>query len=299
VKSNKRAERPLNAVLGYLFALVEVESVLACHLLGMDPGLGIVHLDTKDRDSLALDLMEPVRPAVEAWTLELLSRRSFRRSDFSESPDGHVRILSPLTHELAATMGHWRRLLGPWVELVAHTLGRAIAGKFDAATPLTRNNSLKASNLTRGRRTYADGSLARRTTTRSPRQAGSEVSIKLPTCVDCGGELSRGRHLRCPTCWTTIRGQDDSTRARRGKAISESKRLQNAWLKENPMTAGSPEEFRTTILPALASVQLSTIMERCGVSKSTASNIRAGKHIPHIRHWEALRDVGLTSPEDI
>ena len=68
-----------------------------------------MHLDARDRDSMALDLMEPVRPAVEAWTLELLGRRTFKRSDFTETADGHVRILAPLTHELADTMSHWRK----------------------------------------------------------------------------------------------------------------------------------------------------------------------------------------------
>jgi hypothetical protein len=34
---------------------------------GLDPGLGIAHADSQSRDSLACDLMEPVRPNVDAF----------------------------------------------------------------------------------------------------------------------------------------------------------------------------------------------------------------------------------------
>ena len=74
---NRKAERPVNAILNYLFALVKVETVRACHAMGIDPGLGIMHLDQRKRSSMALDLMEPVRPLVEAWILDLLASRTF------------------------------------------------------------------------------------------------------------------------------------------------------------------------------------------------------------------------------
>jgi hypothetical protein len=35
--------------------------------LGLDPGLGVLHRDRPNRDSLACDLMEPVRPLVDAY----------------------------------------------------------------------------------------------------------------------------------------------------------------------------------------------------------------------------------------
>ncbi len=290
VKGNRKAERPVNALLNYLFALVEVEAVLACHRVGLDPGLGICHLDAKDRASMALDCLEPVRPAVEAWTLELLTKRTFKRSDFAETADGHVRILAPLTHELADTMGHWRKLIGPWVERVSHLLGDAVTGKYTPTTPLTRGNSLRAqaSVIARSKRTYANGRLAQRATIRNPRQMAAEPSVKVPTCVDCGGKLARGRHVRCPGCWEMVEGQDAVTRARRGAAISESQQALIRWREEHPGEAGDPEVFQRTIMPGLAGVKLSEIMAACGVSKSTASMVRSGKHRPALRHWEAL-----------
>ena len=56
------AANPINAILNYLYALLEAEAVIASQTVGLDPGVGILHVDKQARDSLALDLMEPVRP---------------------------------------------------------------------------------------------------------------------------------------------------------------------------------------------------------------------------------------------
>ena len=45
--SNRKAERPVNALLNYVYSLVEAEAILACLAVGLDPGLGIVHADAK------------------------------------------------------------------------------------------------------------------------------------------------------------------------------------------------------------------------------------------------------------
>ena len=60
--SQRVAADPVNAMLNYLYALLESESRLAVAALGLDPGLGFLHFDSQSRDSLANDVMEPVRP---------------------------------------------------------------------------------------------------------------------------------------------------------------------------------------------------------------------------------------------
>jgi hypothetical protein len=102
--SNRKAERPVNATLNCLYALVEAEATLACQAVGLDPGLGIVHADAKGCQSLALDLMESVRPEVDGFVLDMVERRTFHKVEFTETNDGHVSLLAPLTHELAGTM---------------------------------------------------------------------------------------------------------------------------------------------------------------------------------------------------
>jgi CRISPR-associated endonuclease Cas1 len=287
---NKKAERPVNAILNYLFALTEVESILACHAIGLDPGLGIMHLDARGRQSMALDLMEPVRPLVEQWTLDLLAKRSFKRTDFVETDDGHVRLLAPLTHELADSMGQWRKAVAPWAERVAHFFGEAMRGKYQTTTPLTARRAIEAREAVRTRKSKEEvyqGVFIREP--RAPKQRQRvEKRVTLENCRICGGPLSRGQHINCPECWKSLSGQDFQTRKDRGRAISESKRVSREWREAHPLEERDPEKFRQSILPGLQGVTLSKIMQACDVSKSTASVIRSGKLVPAERHWSRL-----------
>jgi CRISPR-associated protein Cas1 len=71
----RAAADPINAILNYLYAILEAESRIALIAVGLDPGLGILHTDQRSRDSLALDLMKSARPAVDQYVLNLLAHR--------------------------------------------------------------------------------------------------------------------------------------------------------------------------------------------------------------------------------
>jgi CRISPR-associated endonuclease Cas1 len=298
---NRKAERPVNAILNYLFALLEVESLLACHAVGLDPGMGVMHLDARGRQSMALDLMEPVRPLVEQWTLDLLANRSFKRTDFTETDDGHVRLVAPLIHELADTMGQWRKAVAPWAEKLAHLFGEAIKGKYQAATPLTGRNLVEAQRVVKSRKSKVDvyQDVFTRQETPPKQRSTQSRELVLRTCQGCGGPLSRGQHVNCPTCWESKPDQEFSVRKRRGEAIAKSREVSRKWREEHPGQESDPEGFRMSILPGLQGVTLSEIMRACGVARSTASMIRSGKLVPTKRHWEALvqltRSVETTS----
>src|SRR5438552_14987300 len=64
------AVNPANALLNYTNAVAESECRLAAVACGLDPGLGFIHTDTANRDSLALDLIETIRPAIVLRKLE-------------------------------------------------------------------------------------------------------------------------------------------------------------------------------------------------------------------------------------
>jgi hypothetical protein len=49
------------------------------------------------------------------------------------------------------------------------------------------------------------------------------------------------------------------------------------------------------VLPGLANIKLKELQEAVGCSKGYASVIRAGKYLPHVSTWRALRDV-VTRP---
>jgi CRISPR-associated endonuclease Cas1 len=293
--ANRKAERPVNALLNYCFVLLEAEAVLACQAVGLDPGLGIVHADARGRVSMALDLMEPVRPEVEGFVLDMVEHRTFRKAEFTETSDGHVRLLAPLTHELAETMPIWARSLAPFAEKVAHTLGRAMDGKYEPATPLTSSRIKAAQAVLKARKVEA----TRRATRSTPRQRPPAQSAALPlwTCPDCGGAVTNPRHVRCDACIAADPAQAAEIRGRRGAAIAARKRALSEWDKANPGAIYDPELFRRDILPRLAGVKLSEIVEATGLSKSYASQVRAGKFTPHVSMWRAFGElVGVTQP---
>ena len=68
--SPRLSVNPPNAMLNYLYAVLESEARLAAAALGLGPGLGVLHADSGNRDSLALDLLEPVRPQVDSYLLD-------------------------------------------------------------------------------------------------------------------------------------------------------------------------------------------------------------------------------------
>jgi CRISPR-associated endonuclease Cas1 len=284
--ANRKAERPVNALLNYCFALLEAEAVLACQAVGLDPGLGIVHADARGRVSMALDLMEPVRPEVEGFVLDMVEHRTFRKAEFTETSDGHVRLLAPLTHELAETMPTWARSLAPFAEKVAHTLGRAMDGKYEPATPLTSSRIKAAQAIVKARKVEAMRRATRGAAHQRP--ASEPAALPLWTCPDCGGAVTNPRHVRCEPCIGADPTQAPEIRGRRGAAIAARKRVLSEWEKANLGTVHDPELFLREILPRLATVKLSEIVGATGMSKASASDVRRGKWTPHVSTWSAL-----------
>lgn len=135
--SPRLAANPANAILNYLYALLEAEARLAATALGLDPGIGVLHLDSSRRDSLAFDLMEPIRPQVDALVFDLITRQTLKREWFFEQRDGNCRLMAACTAMLAETSSKWARAVAPIAEWVAHTLW---AGSGDKAwkAPATR-----------------------------------------------------------------------------------------------------------------------------------------------------------------
>ena len=224
--SNRKAERPVNVLLNYCFGLLEAEAVFACQAVGLDPGLGIVHSDARGRQSMALDLIEPVRPEVESYVLHLIERRTFRKVEFIESPEGHVRLRTPLTHELAEQMPNWARSLAPVAEHVAHVLGAARSGRYVATTPLTRRSGKAAQAAVKARKTVAQDTASSRTA----RQRPVTGQAPLPwNCPDCGAAVTNTQHVRCDACIAADSSQSPETRGRRGRAIAARRRIAVEW----------------------------------------------------------------------
>jgi CRISPR-associated protein Cas1 len=85
---------PVNALLSFLYTLLTHDCRSAAESVGLDPSVGFLHRDRPGRPSLALDLMEELRPVLaDRLALSLMNRRQIRARDF-EIRDGGAVLLN-------------------------------------------------------------------------------------------------------------------------------------------------------------------------------------------------------------
>lgn len=101
---------PINAMLSWLYGMTRVAVQGAIMVSGLDPGTGFLHGDRPGQPSLALDLMEELRPpaerlAVMLWRTKRLQSEHFERRLGSavELGDEGRRILFDAWHQHRAT----------------------------------------------------------------------------------------------------------------------------------------------------------------------------------------------------
>ncbi|MGW5649307.1 CRISPR-associated endonuclease Cas1 [Saccharopolyspora sp. NPDC003752] len=146
------AADPINALLNYAYRLAEIECRLACLAVGLDPAMGFHHSDKPNRDSLALDLLEILRPEVDRFVLDLLCTNGPMRylspKLFVEEPDGHCRLVPPLTHLIAEQCLDWAHTIAPHAVHIARMLATGAKGAIRPATPIKRTRPRKYSPTT-------------------------------------------------------------------------------------------------------------------------------------------------------
>lgn len=82
---------PVNAALSFLYTLLTHDCRSALESVGLDPAVGFLHRERPGRPSLALDLMEELRPVLaDRLALSLLNRRQLRKGDFEWRDGGAV-----------------------------------------------------------------------------------------------------------------------------------------------------------------------------------------------------------------
>jgi CRISPR-associated protein Cas1 len=82
---NRRPPRdPVNACLSLVYTLLHFEAVRTAYAAGLDPLLGFYHRPAFGRESLASDLIEPLRPAADEWVWQLVRTRILREDHFSD-----------------------------------------------------------------------------------------------------------------------------------------------------------------------------------------------------------------------
>jgi len=84
---------PMNAMLSFLYTLLAHDVGSALETVGLDPYVGFFHADRPGRPSLALDLMEELRPYLaDRLTLSLVNLRQVNVRDFEFRENGSVML---------------------------------------------------------------------------------------------------------------------------------------------------------------------------------------------------------------
>ena len=290
--SPRLAANPVNAMLNYLYALLESEARLAAAALGLDPGLGVLHADTPARDSLACDLMEAIRPDVDAYVLDWVLSQPLRREWFFEQRDGNCRLMASFAIRLTETAHIWARAIGPVAEWTARQLWSTTQKRMLSNLPPTR--------LTQTHRREAKGmSLPPKARAVPPlenlcRGCGKTIRDRRNHCSNCAVPSAAQRFVNAARLGRVAARRPEAlakhiaSRRRHAKACSEwDSSKQPAWL--------TSELFSQKIQPLLADVSTAAIRSGIGVSRWYAGRIRHG-YRPHPRHWQALAHlVGISS----
>lgn len=83
---NRRPPRdPVNAVLSLGYTLLHAEAVLQSYAGGLDPYVGFLHGLDFGRESLACDLVEPLRTGVDRLVIRLFRERELEAAHFSQA----------------------------------------------------------------------------------------------------------------------------------------------------------------------------------------------------------------------
>jgi CRISPR-associated endonuclease Cas1 len=283
--SPRLAANPPNAILNYLYALLESEARLAAAALGLDPGLGVLHVDAPNRDSLALDILEPARPQVEAYLLDWITRQPLKREWFFEQRDGNCRLMGPFAVRLSETVTMWRRAVAPVAEWVAQAL-------WNSHHRSSRPVESLPTPLTQRRRSEGRGNIFEVRTSVTPGHAricevcGAE-GVKNRYCQSCAVEISRANMAQVALIGHT-RPRTKRVKAHISKTLSDHA-VANSWWDPSSLPNWLNEGcYIQKIQPRLRTIKVREISEAMRVSKPYAAQVRAGRRRPHPRHWHAL-----------
>ena len=138
----------VNAMLSFAYSLLAHDCASALESVGLDAYVGFLHRDRPGRESLALDLMEELRPCMaDRFVLTLVNNRMIRPEDFQTQDSGAVlltddgrkkflkawqeRKRDTLTHPYLNEKMSWGLI--PYVQ--ALLLARYLRGDLDAYPP--------------------------------------------------------------------------------------------------------------------------------------------------------------------
>ena len=96
----------VNAMLSFVYMLLMSMCSSALETVGLDPFVGFLHKDRPGRKSLALDLMEELRPCfADRFVLTLINKKIVSGDDFLEKETGAIIISDEARRNI---LSHWQ-----------------------------------------------------------------------------------------------------------------------------------------------------------------------------------------------
>ena len=139
---------PINALLSFFYTLATHDCRSALEAVGLDPAVGFLHRDRPGRSSLALDLVEEIRPVLaDRLALTLINRRQLTSRDFITSASRAVTLKEgPRKDSLVAYQNRKKdEIMHPFLEekttfglipfLQAQLLAKHLRGDLDGYPP--------------------------------------------------------------------------------------------------------------------------------------------------------------------
>jgi len=148
----ERNRRPpldnMNSLLSFLYTLLTNEAASALETVGLDSYVGFLHQDRPGRPSLALDLMEELRPVlVDRLALSLVNRKQITGKGFTQKESGGI-LMDDETRKAVLTAWQERKkeeIMHPYLKervsfglipyIQAMLLARYLRGDLDAYPP--------------------------------------------------------------------------------------------------------------------------------------------------------------------
>ena len=147
-RNRRPPQDPINALLSFAYSLLTNDCTSALESVGLDAYVGFLHRDRPGRTSLALDLMEELRPCLaDRFVLTLINNRVVSRGDFDFRENGAVflndagrrtflrhwqeRKQETITHPYLKEKLPWG--LVPYIQ--ALLLARTLRGELDGYPP--------------------------------------------------------------------------------------------------------------------------------------------------------------------
>jgi len=148
----ERSRRPpldnMNSLLSFLYTLLTNDVASALEGVGLDPYVGFLHQDRPGRPSLALDLMEELRPVfADRLALSLVNRKQVTGEGFTQKESGGI-LMDDETRKTVLSAWQERKkeeILHPYLKeripfgLIPHVqamlLARFLRGDLDAYPP--------------------------------------------------------------------------------------------------------------------------------------------------------------------